>query len=901
MRGESSRPARLPGPHDTATPADPIHEYAGPGVRSAGSPGPVGRFPRVCRVLAAAVRLPAPLAVGVCCLLPLAWMAWQVAAQPSTLRALLPDAFHLRLLARTLGYNGAVAILATLLALPAAAALGRGRGKFAAALWFALPVALLMPSLAYAYGWSQFLRRLEVTLIPGGAGDVARCVLTLAAWLWPLPAGILGLALRRVDVNLQQQALLDGALWRITARQLAGPLAASLACVTVLASQEFSVYEPTGISVVATETRMVYETGLYSSPDNPITAPITPTLSDNTASETLPPTPAGGLAARSASALTTSLPLLAVVAVLGAATARAARSLSAAEDLDAGPRPRSLRAGPVSVLIAWAVVSVTLLVPTVSLVLARLESHDRPFAPLETLAKFRPQLFGSLALAAAAGAVAFLVATSASVRRAASWPLPVSLATFLLGGQLLAIALIRIYNRPSLDWVYDGPLIVVMAYVARFGWLALLAAAVTRSRAWRPLRELAAVDGAGDLQTAAHVVWPLARPLLAASALLVAVLSLTEVPATVLISPLRPQPIVPMLMTWVHMQRYDDMLEASLLLMAAVLVLALLATSLLWAALRVGRVGVRRNATFSTPPLAAGAPVALLLSLAGCGDPNAPDAVWLRTGAGPGQVVYPRCIDYTAKDDTFFVVDRMARVQHLDREGNFLGGWTMPDAKNGKPTGVTVGPDGNVYLADTHYQRVMVYDPKTGTEVRRWGTHGTGPGQFIYPTDVAFDENGNVFVSEYGDNDRIQVFDPRGNYLYAFGKPGRGDGELARPQSMLIDQGLVYVTDASNHRISVFKTDGTFVRTMGSIGAGLGQFRWPYGLAQDKRGNLVVCEFGNNRVQLVDKQTGRGLKVWGQPGRAPGELAYPWAVAVDKRGRIVTVDAGNNRLQVFEF
>jgi DNA-binding beta-propeller fold protein YncE len=343
------------------------------------------------------------------------------------------------------------------------------------------------------------------------------------------------------------------------------------------------------------------------------------------------------------------------------------------------------------------------------------------------------------------------------------------------------------------------------------------------------------------------------------------------------------------------------MLEASLLLMGLVLVLALAATALVWTSLRVARLGSGRAAALASPPVAMGGLCALLLTLTGCGDPNEPEAIWLRTGAGPGQVVYPRCIDYNAKDDTFFVVDRLARVQHIDDDGHYLSGWTMPDAQNGKPTGVTVGPDGNVYLADTHYQRVMVYDPKSGKEVRRWGSQGTGPGQFIYPTDVAFDEKGHVFVSEYGDNDRIQVFDPEGKYLYAFGKPGRGPGELARPQSMVIDGGLVYVTDASNHRISVFKTDGTFVRTMGSVGAGLGQFRWPYGLAQDRRGNLVVCEFGNNRVQLIDRSTGRGLKVWGGPGRAPGELAYPWAVAVDKRGRIVTVDAGNNRLQVFEF
>ena len=72
----------------------------------------------------------------------------------------------------------------------------------------------------------------------------------------------MGLALRRVDANLQQQALLDGAYWRITFRQLAGPLVAGMAVVLVIAMQEFSVYEPTGISVIATEIRAVFETGV---------------------------------------------------------------------------------------------------------------------------------------------------------------------------------------------------------------------------------------------------------------------------------------------------------------------------------------------------------------------------------------------------------------------------------------------------------------------------------------------------------------------------------------------------------------------------------------------------------------------------------------------------------------
>jgi DNA-binding beta-propeller fold protein YncE len=289
-----------------------------------------------------------------------------------------------------------------------------------------------------------------------------------------------------------------------------------------------------------------------------------------------------------------------------------------------------------------------------------------------------------------------------------------------------------------------------------------------------------------------------------------------------------------------------------------------------------------------------------LLLLTGCGGGTEPDEIWLETGTGPGYTVYPRAITYDPASDSFYIVDRIAHVQRLDRDGKHLADWEMPEQKIGKPVGLSVGPDGNVYVPDTHYQRIIVYTP-AGQEVRRWGSSGTGPGQFIYPTDVAFDAQGRVFVSEYGDNDRIQVFDPQGNYLYHFGNFGDGDGQFRRPQSMVIVGDTLYVTDACNHRIVVFKTDGTFVKNLCEVGTGPGQLRFPYGLDQDTKGRLVVTEFGNCRVQLIDPATGQSKGLWGTAGRAPGELAYPWAAAVDKRGRVVAVDAGNNRLQVFRF
>ncbi len=936
-------------------------EYRGPGERA----------------WAAAVAAPAVAVCVVCCLMPLAWMAGAMALNPAVWRELRLTAWRAGLLERTLGYNGAAAVLATAMGLPAGLVLGRGRGLLSRFLWVLLPAALLMPSLSYAYGWTQVVRlardwtfdgsgwvyqlahdarpigpgpalvaslaacgagllflpvrwwlrllltvtvavaagvialsafpvlrdptrrafaqvvfrlfaglyrgeNVRLVVVPGRGLDTFRCIWSLAAWLWAVPAGLIGLALRRMDTDVQQQAVLDGVLYRVTFRQLLGTILASVAIVTVLATQEFAVYEPTGISVVATEVRMVFDTGSVSSADNGIAAP-----GYLMGGKTSPDQPA-----RAAAAVATALPLVGCTVALAVLAAWAGGRNSAADAPAVGAWPKILDAP------RWAGVStVSLALFNIGLPVAALVASLRVRFSIPTMwDEFGPQVQGAITVACIATGVAVTVAASAAGRWTPGLMLA-GAASFLVGGQLLAIAVIRIYNHRFLhldEWAYNAWPVPVVAYLGRFGWLAVAGARSTWGRPWRDLRAMAAVDGAGTLATAARVVWPMAWPTLAAGAVLVGALSLTEVPATVLLFPQNPQVLTPTLMTWVHMARFDPMIEASLLMMMAVLVPAVVAVALVGVGLRLNRLRAGRLAV-------AVLSLGLLASQSGCGRPSAvPEAVWMDTGTGPGQVVYPRGIAYSAGDDTFFLVDRMARVQHFDHLGHFLNDWALPEKRAGKPVGLSVGPDGNVYVPDTHYYRVIVYTPQ-GKEVRRWGEFGRGPGQFIYPTDIEFDHAGRCFVSEYGDNDRIQVFDPAGKFLYQFGAFGQGDGQFIRPQDMVIDGDTLYVTDACNHRICVFTTDGKWVRNMGRCGSGPGEFRFPYGMDMDREGHLVVSEFGNNRVQRIDKATGRGLGTWGSAGREEGQLAYPWGVFVDKRDRVVAVDAGNNRVQVFSF
>ncbi|CAG0993819.1 hypothetical protein PHYC_02447 [Phycisphaerales bacterium] len=302
-------------------------------------------------------------------------------------------------------------------------------------------------------------------------------------------------------------------------------------------------------------------------------------------------------------------------------------------------------------------------------------------------------------------------------------------------------------------------------------------------------------------------------------------------------------------------------------------------------------------------------------------------------GDSPGQFSYPRCIDTQGR--FVWVIDKLARVQKIDPStGRCVGGWRMPDWQNGKPTGITVwtppaGGATRIIVPDTHYHRVMIYDPdgmgapddlmeSRGRLIASFGSYGEGEGQFIYPTDVAVlptpDGAGmkRLYVLEYGGHDRISVFEPAAGgtpgdetrfvYRFSFGKFGSGLGvEFNRPQSMEIDpqRNELIVTDACNHRLGRFTLDGELIAWIGGgIGKGVGQMQYPYGLVLLGGRRAMVAEFGGNRVQVFDLDAGKSLGVYGQAGRSEGQLASPWGVAVWEKS-VLVLDSGNNRVQGF--
>jgi len=85
-------------------------------------------------------------------------------------------------------------------------------------------------------------------------------------------------------------------------------------------------------------------------------------------------------------------------------------------------------------------------------------------------------------------------------------------------------------------------------------------------------------------------------------------------------------------------------------------------------------------------------------------------------------------------------------------------------------------------------------------------------GRFRQPTDVAWDLEGNTYISDGYINSRVAKVDKDGNWVKSFGEPGKGPGQFNTVHSIAADAtGKIYVADRANRRIQVFNGDGTLL------------------------------------------------------------------------------------------
>ena len=214
----------------------------------------------------------------------------------------------------------------------------------------------------------------------------------------------------------------------------------------------------------------------------------------------------------------------------------------------------------------------------------------------------------------------------------------------------------------------------------------------------------------------------------------------------------------------------------------------------------------------------------------------------------------------------------------------FEGKWGSYGTGQGEfdePAGVALAPNGNVYVVDSYNQRIQYFTP-TGSFLGQW---------YVPCFDVAVAANGNVYVTAAPK--RIYWYTPTGSLLGSFNGQGRPDFERPGPIDFT-PKGGFFVADVATYNIHWFSPTGSL------------KYSWRR-LFLDTPGGLVCSPFGEKvYISNPDRYcimcftyTGDLLASWGSRGTANGQFKYPTGLAISGDGTIFVADPGNDRVQYF--
>jgi sugar lactone lactonase YvrE len=253
-------------------------------------------------------------------------------------------------------------------------------------------------------------------------------------------------------------------------------------------------------------------------------------------------------------------------------------------------------------------------------------------------------------------------------------------------------------------------------------------------------------------------------------------------------------------------------------------------------------------------------------------------------------------------------------------------------AQLSRPQGLAVDRAGNLYIADTQNNAIRKVLPNgvivTIAGNGSWGFSGDGgpatSAQLATPSGVAVDSSGNLFISD-SSNSRVRKVASTGiiTTLAGNGTPGYpGDGgpainaQLGWPTGIAADNnGNVFIAEESTHRIRRVSPNGVIDTVAGTGIAGFGgdggpatsaQLASPVGVAVTGGGSLFVVQLGWARVRMVSPGgTITTVACCGTPYEFSGDggpaisagLFNPYGIAVDPAGNLFIADTADNRVR----
>ena len=225
----------------------------------------------------------------------------------------------------------------------------------------------------------------------------------------------------------------------------------------------------------------------------------------------------------------------------------------------------------------------------------------------------------------------------------------------------------------------------------------------------------------------------------------------------------------------------------------------------------------------------------------------------------------------------------------------------------GRSRGLTIGSDGNLYVADTDNDRIVPLNVTTGACGTPFGTTGSGTGQFKSPWTLLSDGVGGLWVAD-AMNFRIEHVSDTGTYISQIGSFGNGPGnaQFRSPHGLFMDGGLLDVADPYTFSIQRFTISAgalTYSSYLGGTQPAAGGFNGAFAATYDSSGDIYAVDWFNDRIQEFGP-SGAFITQWGGYGSKPGSFIFPRGITMQPAGTtnagdVVVTNTEDNRIDLY--